>query len=332
MPVVTSRDQVDAIHQQVVEMVERFGFEDWKLDYEFPTPDGTKKIQIRSEEHVAPRAEVAKIKAAKKRGEKFPAIVMTSDGFIVDGNTRDAADLSNGNPYTVALILDQKYEGATESQLRALTALGAAFNARHGKGIDKQEIRRAVMRIAEDPNYTATRIAALIGVSETVVTALINEKKARDRAERLGLHVNGSLSGTKLKLLGRQAETLNDEPFLQLFRLAEDTGMTQGELGDVIKRAKEEKSDAGALKVLQEEREVRKDQIQQYKLTNKAIPTAATLVRQRLGFILNNYSGNPHDIVEYTPGKSQEYKDMLEKVIILLERALAEQDMVGKEG
>ena len=180
-----SRDQLADLAKPVVDLVERFGFH-WEFDYERPMPNLGRRIQIRNEKHYAPPAMVTSIRDAMKRGEKLPPVVVTQDDYLLDGSTRVTAAQRIGFPHIQAVILDVTYESAKESEKRRLAALGAAFNARYGKGIDREELRGAVEQIGSDPTYTATRIAALIGVTDTVVQSLLAEKKARARAEKLG--------------------------------------------------------------------------------------------------------------------------------------------------
>lgn len=321
MPLIADREQLADTARPVADLIERFGF-DWKFDYEYPLPDLERRLQIRSEDHYAPAAKVAELRAVMKRGDKLPPIVVTKDGHIVDGNTRVTAAGKNGYPHIQALVLDVKAEGAKESESRRLWTLGAAFNARHGKGIDREELRKAVEQIGSDPNYTATRIAALIGVTDSVVQSLLAEKRARDRAERLGIHTNGSVGAGRLRVLGRASESLNDEPFRELFSLVQDSGLDAADIRQVVTRAKETKSDEGALGVLSQERQARKEQIVEYRASGKSVPPNSAKLRQRLGFILG-YEASPRDLVERNPDLAREHADLVERSIVVL-RAVAE--------
>ena len=206
-----------------------------------------------------------------------------------------------------------------------MVTLGAAFNARHGKGINREELRRAVAQIGSDPTYSATRIAALIGVTDRVVLTLLAEKRARDRAETLGLHPNGSIKAAQLGALGKQSEHLNDEPFKAIFALVEDTGMGIGEVKDLAMRTMEPKSDEGAMEVLAKEREVRRPQIAQYKASGKSKPPKSAILRQRLGFILN-YEANPEDLKEHNPQLSEEYIGTLQRSVKVLQSIIDAQE------
>jgi hypothetical protein len=223
MASIKTRQQLPDTAKQAADLIETLGFQ-WELDFEYATPDPAKRIQIREEVHYTPRPMVMQIAAAMARGDKMPPVVVTKDGYLIDGNTRTAAARHNKYPAVQALVLSDSYEGCTEKVERRLQLLGAAFNARHGKGIDRQEIRRAVEKIGADTSYDGTRIAALIGVTDATVKGLLAEMKARKRADDAGLHLNGSVGATVLQKLGQASEKLNDEPFLQVTKLAQDTG------------------------------------------------------------------------------------------------------------
>ena len=317
------REQLSDLAKPVVDLVERIGFE-WEFEFEHPLPELATRIQIRAEKHYAPATMVARLREAMTRGDKLPPIVVTHDGHLVDGNTRVTAAQRNGFPNLQAVVLNVELDRATEAEVRRLNTLGAAFNARHGKGIDREEIRRAVEQLGNDPNYSATRIAALIGVTDGVVQSLVSELRARRRAEALGLHVNGSVNAARLRTLGRVAENLNDEPFKELFTLVEDSGMSVGEINAVVKRARDEKSDQGALAVLAEEKESRRQQIAEYKASGKSVPPNAGKLRQRLGFILG-FEADPRELLEHNPALSKEYVEALERSIEVLQSVLKAQ-------
>jgi len=136
----TTREQ---IARPVLDIVERFGFK-WEVEDEYPLPDLAQRIQIRQEGNYAPNAKVMEIRSAMERGERLPPIVVTQDGHLVDGNTRVTAARRAKMPFIHAVVIDVDFEGSTEEETRRLWTLGAAFNARHGKGINREELRRAV--------------------------------------------------------------------------------------------------------------------------------------------------------------------------------------------
>lgn len=315
---IVTREQ---IARPVIDLVERFGFK-WEVEDEYSLPDLAQRLQIRDEAHYAPSGKVQEICAAFERGERLPPIVVTNDGHLVDGNTRVTAARRNKSPYIHAVILNVNFEGATDDETRRLWTLGAAFNARHGNGINREELRRAVAQIGSDPTYSATRIAALLGVTDRVIQGLLAEKKARDRAEGLGFHPNGAFNATKLGVMGRQSEYLNDEPFGALFSLVEDTGMGANEIKEVAQRVRDAKSDKGALEILSQEKEARKQQIAIYKASGKSVPPMAAKLRQRMGFIIR-FEEDPKGLLEHNPELAGNHVKLIDRSIAVL-RALKE--------
>jgi len=327
MASIKTRQQLPDLAKPTADLIEKFGFE-WELDFEYPTPDAAKRVQIREEKHYVPRAMVMTIAAAMGRQEKFPPVVVTADGYLIDGNTRTAAARHNKQPFIQALVLQDKYEGATDKVERRLKLLGAAFNARHGKGIDREEIRKAVEVIGEDPTYDGTRIAALIGVTDATVKSMLAEMRARQRADSVGVHLNGSVTATPLRVLGQASEKLNDEPFAAAASLAQDTGMSGPELRDVIKQMHEAKSDEGALAVVEEHRTARREQIAEYRASGKSKPPPAAKLRQRLGFILE-FEKHPRDLAELNPEVVTQHREQIQRSIAILQAVL---DMNGSGG
>ena len=104
-----TRDQLSDRARQVVDLVERFGFQ-WKFDYSYPTPtlENLKRVQVRDIKHLNPASKVAELKAVLQRGgfEEVPPIVMTSDSATIDGNTRIAAANAARLPTMHAIILE----------------------------------------------------------------------------------------------------------------------------------------------------------------------------------------------------------------------------------
>jgi len=315
------RQQLPDAAKQTADLIETLGFQ-WEFDFEYSTPDPARRIQIREENHYIPKQMVTQIAAAQERGDKMPPIVVTKDGYLVDGNTRTAAARQNKYPTIQALVLTDSYEGCTDKVERRLRLLGAAFNARHGKGIDRQEIRAAVEKISADSSYAGTRIAALIGVTDNTVKGMLAEMKARRRADRAGLHLNGSVTASALRRLGEASDKLHDEPYRQVTSLVHDTGMSLSELNDILKEMREAGSDEGALHVIEQHRRARREQIAEYRASGHSKPPAAAKLRQRLGFILE-YESKPGELVERNSDVAGRHRDEIERAIDVLRAVLA---------
>jgi hypothetical protein len=257
------------------------------------------------------------------RGDDFPPIVVTQDGYLLDGNTRAEAARRNKFPFLPALILDKNYEGAPEAVLRRMHLLGAGFNVRNGRGIDRAEQMSAVLAVGTGTDYDASRIAALLGVSSGFVNGVLSEQRARERADRIGVHVNGSVPSSQLRRLGQSG--LNDEPFVTLLKLTQDAGLSVGEINELIKKVKGAGSDAAAIEMLNHVREDRHDQIAEYAAVGKSRPAHSSQLRQRLGFVLG-YEDNARALVELNPTLADTHTDVLTRAIAVLTAALAFQE------
>jgi len=319
------RQKLADIDKPVADLIERFGF-NWEVNYELPLPPENKKTQIRDEAHYNPRPAVAALAASIEHGDPIPAIIVTADGYIGDGNTRVAAHRKRGVGRVKAFVLDANYQGASDSVRHRLHLLGAGFNARNGRGINREEIQKAVEHVAQDPLYDGTRIAALLGVTDATVHNILAEKKAKDRADALGLHVNGSLTASHLRYLGRVSPHMDDEPFSAVLSLTQDAGLSVNEMNDVIRRMTGAKQSAVAkLEIVQAERTARKEQIADFKARGKSRPPMAGLLRQRLGFILG-LQDKPSQLAEHNPELVQAHIEMIEKAILVLGNVVKAQE------
>lgn len=323
MVTVRTRQELPDIAKPTADLIERLGFK-WVLDVEYPLSNLNlgKRVQIRDEKHLAPRAQVTQYAAAMKRGDKFAPIVITKDGYYVDGATRMEAAKRNGFPTIQAFMLDVSNEDVTDAARVRLHALGAGFNARNGKGIDRKEIADAVEIVGSDPSYDATRIAALIGVTEGTVRHVLAEHRARQRAGRMGLTLNGSIQASQLRKLGQVSDKLNDEPWKAATRLVSDTGMTVEELNDLLKQMRETSSDDAAMAVVGREREARSEQIATYRASGKSRPPESAKLRRALGSVLGP---DPKTMIERSPNLTAEHLDTVERAIVALQAVAAEQ-------
>lgn len=297
----------------------QFGFKP-KFEHDYATPDFRRRIQVRAEKHVAPGAEVAKYAAAMARGDPFAPGVTTRDDYLVDGATRAAAALKNKYPKLAMLVLDENFEGASQDVMQRLFGLGAAFNLRNGKGIDRAEIRKVVERIGANPNYDSTRIAALLSVTEGMVRGIIAEMKTRERARKLKVDVGG-LSPNQMRIIGRSEKFMNDGPIAELMALAAEAGLEGKEVTALLKAIKDAKSDEGALKVLADERNARREQIAMRRATGgKTKPQASAQLRQHLGFVLKYADGSAAEAVERNPAFHVEHLRKINDAVLALQQ------------
>jgi hypothetical protein len=323
-PAIKDKNSLPDYAKPVADKIERLGFK-WEFDYEFPVPDPdkTQRVQIRNEDHIAKPADVNVYAAAMKRGDKFPPGVVTKDGRFVDFNTRAKAAHKLGWPHFPAFVINVDYGAATDSERERVQLLGASFNTTHGKRLDRNELAMNIYHVANSPDWTAERVAALLGISQSTVNAIFAQARAERRAQTLGVAFNGSVTASSRALLGQRSDKLTDPPFKAIAKLAQDAGLTHGELRDLCNRVQEAQgSDAEKVAVVEAERDARSAQIAHHVATGKKKPPLSTELRKRLTFTLG-YEGKEHDLVDFNPETASEYMRQLERGIAVL-RAVAD--------
>jgi hypothetical protein len=323
-PAIKDKNSLPDYAKPVADKIEKLGFK-WEFDYEFPVPDPdkTQRVQIRNEDHIAKPADVNVYAAAMKRGDKFPPGVVTKDGRFVDFNTRAKAAHKLGWPHFPAFVINVNYGAATESERERVQLLGASFNTTHGKRLDRNELAMNIRFVANNPDWTAERVAALLGISQATVNALFAQARAEQRAKRLGVTLNGSVTASNKAILGQRSEKLTDAPFKAIAMLAQDAGLTHGELRDLCNRVQVvEGSEAERVAVVEKERGARAAQIAHHVSTGKKKPPLSTELRKRLTFTLG-YEGKEDELVDFNPETASEYMRQLERGIAVL-RAVAD--------
>src|SRR5215475_11607702 len=118
--------------QGVAQELVRLGYEEgtWTLLDEVEAPDRNHREQVRNDKDLAPTGDVNLFTENMRNGDTFPPVIITADGWLLDGNTRVEAAMKltrKGKPVLVsAFILDDKYEGATQATLDRFKALQLA--------------------------------------------------------------------------------------------------------------------------------------------------------------------------------------------------------------
>jgi len=294
--------------QSTANQIEDLGFK-WTFEYEYPVrdPAETQRVQIRDVDHEAPAAEVARYSQAMKRGDKFPPGVVTQDGRFVDFNTRAKAAWKLGWPTFPAFILNVDYAQATSFDRERLHLLGAAFNTKGPKPLTRSELAAQIREVAGNPDWTAERVAKHLGVTTATVNSIFAQFRAEDRAQKLGIPFNGSVTPSNRALIGGRSAKLSDRPFREIARLAQDAGLSGTELRGLCKRVEAvTSSDEDQVAVVEAERTERETQINQYRATGKSKPPLSSEVRRRIGWIVE-HAGDPEKLIDYNPTTAAEY-------------------------
>ena len=306
--------------KSTADRIEALGFK-WEFDYKYPiqAPDTVQRVQIRDTAHEAPAAEVTRYAAAMKRGDQFPPGVVTRDGRYVDFNTRAKAAWKLGWPDFPAFILNVRFDGATDSERERLLLLGAAFNTTAGKRLDRKEVADIIRQVAGNPDWTVQQVAKLLGLTESTVKSVFAQFRAEDRAERLGVHLNGSITESNKAMLGQRSEKLTDRPFTEIAKLTQEAGLTSGELRDLCNKVQEAGSEAEKVDIIRAERDARDAQIAHFKATAKKKPPESVNLRKRLGWIAG-FNTNVTELLDYNPTTAVEYLKQVEEASELLKR------------
>ena len=323
MPIHPTSKDFPAHAKPAIPTIEEMGFTAY-FDPRFPLPEQNKRVQVRYERNQAPKTEVSRYAVAMANGNLFPPIIVTEDGFIVDGNTRVGARRKLGEKYIEALVLDTKND---PSVAPALSMLGATFNIMNGRTIEKSEIRRVIQDFGERYEYNSETVARRLNVPVSLVKGYFAEDRALKRIDVLKLKAP-NLGAMYLRAIGGASAWLHDAPFIAIVELCRDSGMPTKEVGGLLKRVKAASSDSAALEILKAERSLRKEQIRQFKATGvKAKPPMSAQFRQSMGLVLNNRHRVKMfvDTNPYTSGTRLEQIDDFLSLVMQIRDAQAEQ-------
>jgi hypothetical protein len=284
--------------------------------------DPTGRVQVRDVKHVAPRDNVKRY-AAQMEYAAFPPIVVTADGVTVDGNTRSAASLQRKSKFFPAYVLDVAYTSATPKQKHLLVALAATLNQQNGQPLDKSEQPAAVEALLAE-NWKSEEIIRAIGVTRGTVAAVRKEMQGKAKLERAGLKVEDMQPKTVRALGAEPAVDLNDAPYVALAKLATDAGLSMAEVKGLAKEAKATGSDADAVTLIERVRGESGERIRDRQLTGHGRPPRSRILRQHLGFIVNN-ADDITSLVETNPASMAETVEMLEQARSVIDQLLEAQ-------
>lgn len=277
------------------------------------------RVQVRDESNVAPADMVEAMKASMQSGVQFPPIVVTADGYYVDGNTRGKAASKLSWTFLPAVVLDAEWNSGDTSIQSKLIVLGARLNSHHGKPLSSAE-RRKAMRSMVEMNATTERIMQDLGLSAKVITPLRQAIAAEDKLRRCGLDP-ATFTDPLLKSLGKLAINLNSEPFKQLAQLALDAALNQSDVRALVERMRESGSDVAALAIITAERDALAERISQRIITGTVGPSIPHQLRMHLGFILDRQA-TPERMVEGSPTFADAHVERITEAIAVLTAVL----------
>jgi hypothetical protein len=310
--VIVNKADLPPYAQAYVTRIEEFGFR-WKFVAEHRLGDIGRRVQIRDDEKVAPPSEVSRYAQAMRRGDQMPPVVLTADNYMVDGNTRTEAANKLGWRTFPAFELDVSFHNAPDSIKRQLQYLGGGFNLTHGRGMNTANITHLVESLSLEDD-TPRELARRLHLPESTASTVLNASKARKRATRLNIKLNGKLTNSHLKLFGAKSQLFTDPVFAQFILLTQDARLSIQATTDLAKRLQAAGTEAERLEVLREERNGYHDII----VGGATSPSRAAQLRRSLGFLIGQ--DDPDVLAELEPSAADTHM----KTMVAAARRLTE--------
>lgn len=307
--------------------IERLGFK-WheEAQYDLTQLSRDRRVQVRESKNVAPKDNVAQY-AAQMDEVVFPPILVTADGYTVDGNTRYEARMLRKDKFSPAIILDLNYVGNTEKVKAEIRALAATLNQKGAQRLNAAEVR-ALVRDFALLNWKPEQIARAVGATGQTVAQVKRELAAEEKLTRVGLKTD-DIKGASLRALGAEkVVSLNDVPFKELASLAADAGFNAAEISDTAKQMRSLAADDKAIEHVKGLRKEMGARIREHALTGAGRPPVSRQLRQHLGFI-NKFETSVSNLLESSPQNQQQTIEALEKAMKVLGDLLTKQREVA---
>ena len=278
--------------ETVLELV-RLGWEEnsaWRFLEEVDIPDRNHRHQVRNEADLAPIEDVNLYAENMRQGDRFPPLVITSDGYLIDGNTRAEAAMKltpkGKRAIFPAVVLEAAYEGATQATLDRFTIIGVASNNKHGKKMKAKDVEAAIRGLMRD-GVSQTDVARMLHVHANTVKNVHNAGLAAARLQKLGIDPT-PLSRTTLAEMQTKGGVMMDAPFREIGDLAIRGGLKTAEVSDMIREVNDVKSETSQMRILDGVRESRTLQVSG--ITHSS--SLANIANRSWGFFLK-HADNP---------------------------------------
>lgn len=312
-----------------VRQIEEFGYA-WTLDPEFDlallTPG--RRVQIRShygkaEDEMAPSEWVDKYRLKMDAGSEFPPPIVTMDNWLLDGNTRVGAYKARKITTAPVILMNQRWETATEQERHEMFIIAAAGAADTGNPLTREENEELIKHFVAR-GTRATVAARILGVHTSQVARVRREMAAEARMSRAGLNVKDFTASAVRAVMTRKAMDLNDQPFTELVQLTSEAGLAPSEVSHLVDRVRETGSDAGALRILGDARTESEDRIRERMITGTQRTSVApsVILRRNIGFV-NKYAGRELELAQVAPSTRAKYRADLESAVRTLTRTIA---------
>jgi hypothetical protein len=273
--------------------------------------DLAKRVQSRIDANNAPDHMVRRY-ALLMAEVAFPPPLVTSDGHIVDGNTRFKAHGQRNTRYIECLVLPIAWETATPDIQRKLVLLSLAINTMNGKPLDEVELLKMAAALIQEGDSDEA-IVGKTGLTMSKVTSLRDVTKATERLNSLGISPTAlGLPTTTLRALGKpMAMSLDDADYTAVADLADKAGLKGNQVNGLATSLKEAGSPESRRERLARERTALEPQVlarahgQQHPIYTARLRRTLELLRE-------------HPVTSFVEGNSEmaaEYIDLLDKAI-----------------
>src|SRR5262245_43104862 len=209
----------------------------FELDQQFPIARVKVEtaVQIREEAHRAPSSTVDQYFTHMKHGAIFPPVVVSSNGLLVDGNTRLEAARRNGLKTFPAYKVKFPHLGMAKM-------IGAALNQMGGDRLTDEEIVTAAEAMMAE-QYGDEAIARTLGRSVSHVRNVRRDRMFRQSAERTGV-ANLTVPKAAQRIL---AGIQHDEPFKAAVEVVSRAKPSAKDISTLVNKIEQTRSDADAL-------------------------------------------------------------------------------------
>lgn len=201
--------------------------------------------QVRLVEHRAPRVMVNTYAVQMQQGAVFPAIVVSDEFGIIDGNTRLAAAIRCRAKSIPAYVC----EAMTALEIRSLSI---ELNQIHGQRMTSGEIRNFIVGCARSGIAVEPRaFARSTGVRPSAIARWLTIEHCRARAEAHGLSID-KLSDSAIAAISRARL---DPVFVELVAAATTGRVSASRLRVIASEANSAPSEAEAVAVVTREKQ-----------------------------------------------------------------------------
>lgn len=306
--------------------VERLGFnwhEEAQYDLSQLSPD--RRVQVRDSEHYAPAAQVSQF-AIQMAQTQYPPIIVSRNGWLVDGNTRVGARELRKEKFSPAVILDADYTDKDTKTDNNFRVLAATLNQTGGQRLTPGEARK-VARILVEMGWKPEQIGRALGIKATMVSHIKRELAAEAKFEKVGFTEAKELAPPVLRAFGTAEVTrLNDVPYRKLADLAVAANLGSTEIKEMAAEMQATGSDVGMLAHVDKRRNEMGERIREHSLLGNGRPAPSSQLRRVLGNV-TKFSDNPAALVERAPNAMIEHLSVIRTtidVLTVVERAQQE--------